>query len=259
MLETTKTELLIVSSAERERVGDRVDVLDKVKALQLLPDGMHLTIDLVARYYDVHQDAIEACIRNNHDELTANGFVTLAGERLSAFKAECGYQSRAPRLSLFNRRAVLRVGFLLRDSSVARAVRDAVQDAYEAQTFRVPQSFAEALELAAHQARELETIVPKAEAFDQLMSAEGDYPMAVAAQILGLGQNTLFARLRDEHVLIAGGKRHNTPLQQYLKHFRVVTSTYDDGEKAHVKYTTFVRPSGLDWIRKLLKLPAPTA
>ncbi|MFF4600603.1 phage antirepressor [Amycolatopsis sp. NPDC001319] len=105
----------------------------------------------------------------------------------------------------------------------------------------------------------LEIAGPKAEAFDELMSAEGDYPMAVAAQILGLGQNTLFARLRDEHVLIAGGKRHNTPLQQYVKHFRVATSTYDDGEKAHVKYTTFVRPSGLDWIRKLLKLPAPIA
>lgn len=147
-----------------------------------------------------------------------------------------------------------------RAAAILRQLRETgVVDTREQPAAERPMSELEMAQKYVAALERLEITGPKAEAFDELMSAEGDYPMAVAAQILGLGQNTLFARLRNEHVLIAGGKRHNTPLQQYLKHFRVATSTYDDGETSHVKYTTFVRPSGLDWIRKLLKLPAPVA
>lgn len=96
---------------------------------------------------------------------------------------------------------------------------------------------------------------PKAEAYDSFMTADGDYPVGTAAQMLGMGQNTLFARLRDEQIFIAGGARHNTPYQQYLKHFRVVTRSYADNDgKEKASFTTFVRPTGVDFIRKVLKL-----
>lgn len=95
----------------------------------------------------------------------------------------------------------------------------------------------------------------KAEAYDQFMTAEGDYAIGTVAQMLGTGQNRLFARLRDEHILISGGKRHNTPYQQYAHHFRVVTRTFtdNDGEEKS-SFTTYVKPSGVDFIRKVLKL-----
>jgi phage antirepressor YoqD-like protein len=100
---------------------------------------------------------------------------------------------------------------------------------------------------------------PKVEAYDTFMTADGDYAMGAVAQMLGMGQNTLFARLRDEHILIAGGKRHNTPQQQYLRHFRVASRTYtDDDGGSHASYTTYVKPSGVDWIRKVLKMTALT-
>lgn len=98
---------------------------------------------------------------------------------------------------------------------------------------------------------------PKAEAYDSFMTAEGDYAIGTVAQMLGTGQNRLFARLRDEHVLITGGKRHNTPYQQYAHHFRVVTRTFSDNDGAEKsRFTTYVKPSGVDFIRKVLKLQA---
>lgn len=111
-----------------------------------------------------------------------------------------------------------------------------------------------ARQLVAVEARNVE-LEPKAEAFDTFMTADGDYLIGTVAKMLGLGQNTLFARLRDEHVLISGGKRHNTPQQQYMKHFRVVIRTFTDEDGgSHASYTTYVKPSGVDWIRKVLKM-----
>lgn len=98
---------------------------------------------------------------------------------------------------------------------------------------------------------------PKIEAHDEYMSSEGCYSMATAAQMLGFGQNTLYARLRDEHILIAGGRRHNTPYQQYLHHFKVAAHTFrDDDGVDHASYTTYVRNTGVEFLRKVLKMPA---
>jgi DNA-damage-inducible protein D len=100
---------------------------------------------------------------------------------------------------------------------------------------------------------------PKVEAHDAFMSADGCYLIGAVAKMLGLGQNQLFARLRDEHILITGGRRHNVPYQQYMRHFKVTARSYEDSEGvSHTTYTTYVRPSGVDFIRKVLKMPAPS-
>lgn len=112
------------SKVERDALAGRVDVLDKVKVLTLLSDDTHVTIDMAAAFYDVPVDNVEWHIRNNRDELESDGMILLSGERLSEFKAESGYRSRAASLTLLPRRAVLRIGMLLRDSVVARKVRD---------------------------------------------------------------------------------------------------------------------------------------
>lgn len=112
------------SKVERDALAGRVDVLDKVKVLTLLSDDTHVTIDMAAAFYDIPVDNVEWHIRNNRDELESDGMILLSGERLSEFKAESGYRSRAASLTLLPRRAVLRIGMLLRDSVIARKVRD---------------------------------------------------------------------------------------------------------------------------------------
>lgn len=76
----------------------------------------------------------------------------------------------------------------------------------------VPQSFAEALELAAAQARQLEVAQPKADAWDELASAEGDYAVSDAAKMLAragveTGGQRLFNQLSEMRwIFRRGGK-----------------------------------------------------
>lgn len=122
---------------------------------------------------------------------------------------------------------------------------------------QLPSTFAEALELAADQARqieaseaELEIARPKVQAYDALMDADGFYTMAATARALGVGRTTLFRRLRDLGILQAGS---NLPYQRYMHHFKVTAAYYEDRfGKTHTTQTTRVLPSGLDFLRKRL-------
>ncbi|MER5213950.1 hypothetical protein ABT063_26095 [Streptomyces sp. NPDC002838] len=57
----------------RDSVLDRTDVLDRVKALSLLPDGMHVTTAMVAAYFEVGLEAIKSLVKDHRAELAANG------------------------------------------------------------------------------------------------------------------------------------------------------------------------------------------
>jgi hypothetical protein len=70
---------LIESRALRDSVVGRTEVLDKVKALALLPDGLHVTSKEVADYFSVHRDIVRKLTQRHRAELTANGLQTLRG------------------------------------------------------------------------------------------------------------------------------------------------------------------------------------
>lgn len=204
--------VLIESASLRAQHINRTDILDKVKALRLLPDNVHASIELVASYYEVHADAIEKVIRSNRAELDEDGLKVLTGDQLSAFKAESGYQSRAASLTLLPRRAILRVGMLLRNSGVARRVRAYLLDA---EVVAVPQPrrelsnrdlammvIAEADRADAAEAQAA-ILAPAAASWNTLATAEGDMSVADAAKILSrdpnisTGRNRLFTILGD--------------------------------------------------------------
>ncbi|WP_216587200.1 restriction endonuclease [Streptomyces brasiliscabiei] len=128
---------LLESKALRSSVMDRAEVLDKVKALSLLPDGMHVTTAMLAAYFHVGIKAIRSLVVDHRPELEASGYRVLAGTELSSFKELSGIQSQARSLALFSRRAVLNVAMLLRDSEVARQVRMYLLDT-EYQTLTQP-------------------------------------------------------------------------------------------------------------------------
>ena len=103
---------------------------------------------------------------------------------------------------------------------------------------------------------------PKAEAYDNFIDATGKYNIGNVAKMFGKGQNWLFRELRNKGVLIAKGAMRNTPYAHYMHHFEVKAHQYErsNGEQG-VSYTTYVQPSGIDFIRKKLGLasidPAP--
>lgn len=96
---------------------------------------------------------------------------------------------------------------------------------------------------------------PKADAYDDFLDATGKYNIGAVAKMLGRGQNWLFRELRNTGVLISKGAMRNTPYQQYMNHFEVKAHMFErsNGEQG-VSYTTYVQPSGIDFIRRKLGL-----
>lgn len=123
---------LTESRSLRQQYADRTDVLGKVKALAMLPDGMHATTDMVASYYEVGVEAIKSVVRRNRAELEENGRRVIAGAELQEFAVGVNL-TLTPRgsLAVFNRRAILNVGQLLAESPIARAVRTYLLDVEE--------------------------------------------------------------------------------------------------------------------------------
>src|SRR5215470_10199942 len=71
--------VLTESRTMRAQTAGRVDVLDKVKALALLPDDVHATTDIVASYYEVGIEAVKSLVKDNRAELEHNGYRVLTG------------------------------------------------------------------------------------------------------------------------------------------------------------------------------------
>lgn len=122
-----------------------------------------------------------------------------------------------------------------------------------------PRSFAEALQLAADQARKMEelekerqVLLPKAEFFDAVTDSKTAISIGETAKVLdaGIGQNKLFAFLRDNNIL----KNDNTPYQRYIDmgYFRVVEQKYEVNGEIRISIKTLVFQKGIDFIRRLL-------
>lgn len=123
----------------RESNVDRFEVLEKVKELLLLPGTEYATTKLVADFYEVSEKVIEKIYTRHSDELESDGMCNKKHSELSnlqyvglkttkgkvIFTFENGkdfaYPTRGTKV--FTRRAILRVGMLLRDSIIAREVR----------------------------------------------------------------------------------------------------------------------------------------
>lgn len=96
---------------------------------------------------------------------------------------------------------------------------------------------------------------PKADAYDEFIDASGKYNIGTVAKMFGKGQNWLFRELRNAGVLISKGAMRNTPYQQYMHHFEVKAHSFErsNGEQG-VSYTTYVQPSGIQFIQRKLSL-----
>lgn len=119
----------------------------------------------------------------------------------------------------------------------------------------------QALAITARKVEALEArnqeLEPKAEAYESFMEANGKYSVGEVAKMLGMGQNKLFRELRNAKILISKGHLYNTPYQQYMHHFEVKARTivHTNGQET-VKHTTYVQPSGIDFIARKLNVYA---
>lgn len=115
------------------------EVLEKVKKLLLIPSFEVMTLKQVADYYEVDPHTVEMICSRNSDELNSDGVCRkkvkdfLNSQHVRAEKSSytttfvydngLNITMSNGGLKIFPRRAILRVGMLLRDSEVAKEVR----------------------------------------------------------------------------------------------------------------------------------------
>ncbi|EFF5347150.1 DNA-binding protein [Escherichia coli] len=131
----------------------------------------------------------------------------------------------------------------------------------EGATAKIPQTFSEALRLAADledQKAELEKqlalAAPKVEFADRVGEARGIL-IGNFAKVVGIGPNKLFAWMRDHKILIASGSRRNVPMQEYMDrgYFTVKETAVNTNHGIQISFTTKITGRGQQWLtRKLL-------
>ena len=121
----------------RDKNVGRFEVLEKVKDLLLISGTDYAVLSQVADYYEVGLEAIASLVKDNREELLEDGLVNATGvetkQILGKFSKDfanqrgyftCdGIKFNHRNNLLFTRRAILRVGMLLRDSIIAKEVR----------------------------------------------------------------------------------------------------------------------------------------
>lgn len=132
----------------------------------------------------------------------------------------------------------------------------------------IPKTFAEALQLAADQAKKIEIQKaelienrPKVEYFDHAMKSDDGITFNDAAKILNmvhplspkktLGQNKLFQYCRENKILM----KNNIPYQQFMDAnlFKIIETTYEVRNNVKISKKTLILHKGLDYIMKRMK------
>ena len=130
----------------------RTEVLDKVKKLFLIPELEVMTFRQIAEFYEVDLEAIRTVYRRHRREIDEDGTINLTKETLMGRFDTLGTGSSGTTYKLsdkvsikipnrgttgFSKRAILRIGMLLRDSEVAKEVRTQLLNTFENSTNEV--------------------------------------------------------------------------------------------------------------------------
>lgn len=129
---------ILESKSVRDSLMKNVSVIDKVGKLVTLPNSSYSTKAQVAEFYNVGLTAISSLIHDNKDEIIDSGYKRMKGnDIIEAILKEEKIESKKGYLivnnsiklargenGLFDRKTVLRIGMLLKDSEVAKKLRD---------------------------------------------------------------------------------------------------------------------------------------
>lgn len=99
--------------------------------------------------------------------------------------------------------------------------------------------------------KQIADLEPKAQAYADLMTAQGYLQFIDVAALVEIGRNTLFQFLRKCKVLTKQSN-YNVPYGRFSKNgmFKVITSRSPNG---YISSVTMVSPKGLNYIYKLMK------
>lgn len=145
----TNTELIEKKDLREQLIG-RIEVLDKVKKLFLIPEMEAMTTKQVADYFEVEKSTIELCYQRNKKEINEDGVniksskaflnlqnvITEKQSYKTIVKISDTVTLEIPNRGIrcFSKRAILRISMLLRDSKIAQEVRTQLLNTFEHST-----------------------------------------------------------------------------------------------------------------------------
>lgn len=249
-METKEQVQLLENEELREQFIGRIEVLDTVGDLLLLDTLEMATVEQVAKYYGTEVGTIKMCVSNNREEIELDGYKTYKAKDIEEIASHVSKEILLTRnranfkvtnsngeeilsgggrgVALFPKRAILRVGMLLRDSEVAKELRtqllNLVDNTYDENPDLLTKNIDEETQLrmnigiayatggadelllatkALHdyQQRVINRMKPKEEAYDKFMDSEGTYTVTNVCKMLGLKRSVVFAWLRENKLV----------------------------------------------------------
>lgn len=207
--------------------------------------------DTAKRSFDENRERFvsgEDFFEVGRDEIRTN----LPGEVFSKY---------APKGHLITKRGYLKIAKTLGDDKAWEVFDEMIERYFAAEqkavAFTIPQTFADALRLAAKQSEQIEKqaaaiteMQPKAEFHDGVASAINAQDFQAVAKVFGTGRNRFMGWLRDRSFLQA----NNRPYQRYedAGYFRVIERKRKDPQTGEdITYTkTLVTGKGLTYLHK---------
>ena len=146
------------------------------------------TTEQMREFYEVKVDAVEAALRRGRSEFQSDGLKPLKGKPLKEFKqlsASETESSNAASLTIWTPRAALRLGMVLQNSPIARAVRTSLLDSSMAIPAAVEKVHELQLQLAVAQAQQETAQAQREAAASQAETAKTQERLMTASQLLG--------------------------------------------------------------------------
>lgn len=218
----------------RNELIARTEVLDKVKKLLLIPEMNRMTIRQVADYYEVDIDTLKKCCKRNKDEIILDGVVTktprvfkdlLKGQDVSLVQNQTNLVIQIDdntRLEIpnrgikcFSKRAVLRIGMLLRDSEIAQEVRTQLLNIVEHTAEEKPELLTQDID----DEEKLQAAIGKAFATGDIME------FATAAQAYTAFQRRHIDRIETSNKLLTAEVLHISDRKMFNRVMRKFAST----------------------------------
>lgn len=184
--------------------------------------------DLTMSSFDFHSKINELRESEGETRVRHNDFlvrITDEIDDLGAYETFVHPQNKQPvRFYNLNQDQMILVG--MRESKIVRRkVLDWIKTLSKKEP-KLPQSFAEALQLAADQAKQLELAAPKVEFHDTVVQSEHTYKFQEAGKKIQQRPNKFVKWLRDNGYLM----KNNIPYQQYIDLGVMIIHTGINGE-----------------------------
>lgn len=201
---------------------------------------MMSSIDLLALINSSRDSLGERQVR--HNDFIARAIDELEGEHYETFVVQNINKTESKALMLNQDQCML---VAMRESKMVR--RSVLEKLKQINKPQLPQTFAEALQLAANQAKLLEEAAPKVEFHDKIVNDAATFSLRDAAKKIQQRPNKFSAWLRSEGYLC----QNNLPKQQYINQGLFKTHTGQSKEEYQFSQTR-VTSKGLAYFTKKL-------